>query len=179
MPVILNKFREYQVSPNTEVLILGNFSADSSDAPDFFYGRAKSFLWHLLPQCWGLDSLKEATLKEKNDFMSKYKIDFADLIDALDVPDGEEANVDDSFIDSHVQKWKDIISLIDQLPNLKAVYFTRKTFNGAPNIKAESSLRTIAKEEISEFANWRLLHVFLVLKSNNNGLIQLCCKLLV
>lgn len=140
MPVILNKFREYQVSPNTEILILGNFSADSPDAPDFFYGRAKSFLWHLLPQCWGLDSLKEATLKEKKDFMSKYKIDFADLIDALDVPDGEEANVDDSFIDSHVQKWKDIISLTDQLPKLKAVYFTRKTFNGAPNIKAESSL---------------------------------------
>ena len=41
MPVILNKFREYQVSPNTEVLILGNFSADSPDAPDFFMEERK------------------------------------------------------------------------------------------------------------------------------------------
>ena len=140
MPIILNKFRQYQASPKTEILILGNFSADSAEAPDFFYGRAKSFLWHLLPQCWGLDSLKEATLLEKREFMGKYKIDFADLIDALDVPEGEEGNVDDSYIDSHVQEWKDIVSLIDSLPNLKAVYFTRKTFNGAPNIKAKSSL---------------------------------------
>lgn len=140
MPIILNKFREYQVSSETEILILGTFSPDTPDAPDFFFGRAKSFLWHLLPLCWGHDSLKEASLLSKQAFMAKYKIDFADLIDALNVPEDNEANMDDTFVDSHVHQWKDIIALIDTLPNLKAVYFTRKTFNGIPNNRTQSTL---------------------------------------
>jgi hypothetical protein len=49
--------------------------------------------------------------------METYKIDFADLIQSLDVPSGEESNVDDDFIDSHVEQWKDIITLITTLPD--------------------------------------------------------------
>jgi hypothetical protein len=30
-----------------------------------------------------------------------------------------------------------LLAVVDQLPKLKAVYFTRKTFNGIPNIKSE------------------------------------------
>jgi G:T/U-mismatch repair DNA glycosylase len=140
MPIIFNKFREHKVSPQTEILILGTFNPDSSEGPDFFYGRARNFLWHLLPQCWGLYSLKEASLSSKQEFMATYKIDFADLIDSLEVPEGEEANVDDDFIDGHVKQWKDIIDLIETLPNLKEVYFTRKTFNGIPNMKSQVNL---------------------------------------
>jgi G:T/U-mismatch repair DNA glycosylase len=137
MPIILHKFKDHQVNAQTEVLFLGTFNPDIPNGADFFYGRSRSFLWHLLPQCWDLPPLKEASLVEKQEFMATYKIDFADLITALDVPLGEEENVDDDFIDSHVQQWKDIIALIDTLPELKEVYFTRKTFNGIPNMRTQ------------------------------------------
>lgn len=140
MPIILHKFKDYQVSPKTEILILGSFTHDHPDGPDFFYGRTRNFLWHLLPQCWGLDSLKEAPLAEKQEFLTSYKIDFADLIHSIEVPEGEEENVDDTFIDSHVREWKNIIDLIKTLPRLKAVYFTRKTFNGISNMRVQVNL---------------------------------------
>lgn len=140
MPVLLNKFRDYNVNPTTEILILGSFSADNADGPDFFYGRSRSFLWHLLPLCWGVESLKDQPLARKQEFMAEYKVDFADLIHSLNVLEGEEGNVDDAFIDSHIEQWKDILALIDSLPNLNAVYFTRKTFNGIPKQRAQSAL---------------------------------------
>lgn len=142
MSVILHKFRNYQPSPDTETLFLGIFIPDHSKI-DFFYGRSRNFLWHLLPKCWGMDSLMDLPLTVKQQFMTNLKIDFVDLIEALNVPDGEEDNSDDSFIDSHVEQWKDIIGLIDTLPNLKNVYFTRKTFNNIPQIRTQ--LTGIAK----------------------------------
>lgn len=135
MSIIRHKFRDHRVSLKTEVLLLGTFTPDMPDAPDFFYGRTRNFLWHLLPQCWDLDPLKDAPLEDKQSFIANYKIDFADLIQAIDVPDGEEENVDDTFIDTHVHEWKNIVGLLKILPNLKAVYFTRKTFNGISNMR--------------------------------------------
>lgn len=140
MPIIQHKFNSHQLNSQTQILLLGTFNPDIPTGPDFFYGRPRNFLWHLLPQCWGLEPLKTATLPEKRAFMETYKIDFADLIQSLDVPAGEESNVDDDFIDSHVEQWKDIITLIITLPDLKEVYFTRKTFNGIPNIRAQVKL---------------------------------------
>ena len=137
MPLINHKFIEHQVSSDTEILILGTFNHDDQDGPDFFYGRSRTFLWHLLPQCWNLEPLKEADIMDKRNFMETYKIDFADLINAIDVPEGEEENVDDNFIDTHVIEWKDIIALVNSLPKLNAVYFTRKTFNGITNTKVQ------------------------------------------
>jgi len=137
MPIILHKFREHQVNPQTEILILGTFNPDIPAGPDFFYGRTRNFLWHMLPQCWNLEPLKESSLLNKQEFMAAYKIDFADIIHSIDVPEGEESNVDDTFIDNHVQEWKDINALIESLPNLKAVYFTRKTFNGIANMRIQ------------------------------------------
>jgi G:T/U-mismatch repair DNA glycosylase len=140
MPIILHKFRNHQVNPKTEILILGTFNPDIPAGPDFFYGRPRNFLWYLLPQCWGLDSLKEAAFLNKQEFMAAYKIDFADIIHSLNIPIGEEHNVDDDFIDGHIEAWKEINDLIDILPNLKAIYFTRKTFNGIPNMRARVNL---------------------------------------
>ncbi|MFZ4797775.1 MAG: hypothetical protein ACOYMA_09790 [Bacteroidia bacterium] len=140
MPIVHNKFKNYQVNPNTEILILGTFSHDVVDGADFFYGKSRNFLWHLLPICYNLPSLKEATLLEKQAFMLKYKIDFADIIETLEVPDGEENNLDDTFIDVHANEWKDIPALIASLSHLKAVYFTRKTFNGITNSKKQIAL---------------------------------------
>ncbi len=140
MAIIYHKFKDHQVSADTEILILGTFNPDLPGGPDFFYGRDRNFLWHLLPICWEEESLKEADLNAKTEFMKSHKIDFADFIESLDVEEGQEQNVDDSFIDQHVHSWKNIPSLIDSLPNLKAVYFTRKTFNGISNIKSQMNL---------------------------------------
>lgn len=139
MPQILHKFRDHRIAPETEILILGIFSGDTEDGTDFFYGRQRTFLWHLLPQCWAEEPLKDAALEEKRRFMAAHKVDFADLIHGIKVPAGEERNVDDAFIDSSATEWKDILTIIDSLPRLKAVYFTRKTFNGIPNTKKQLS----------------------------------------
>lgn len=137
MPIVTNKFKNYQVSTQTEILILGTFSHDVIDGADFFYGKPRNFLWHLLPISYGLTSLKEANLETKKAFMTQYKIDFADIIETLNVPEGEENNLDDTFIDNHAFEWKNINLLIDSLPHIKAVYFTRKTFNGISNAKQQ------------------------------------------
>lgn len=140
MPKILHKFSNHQVAADTETLILGIFSGETEEGTDFFYGRQRTFLWHLLPQCWNEEPLKEATYEQKREFMLRHKIDFADLIHAIEVPEGEERNTDDAFIDAQATEWKDIRALIDSLPKLKAVYFTRKTFNGIPNTKKRLGL---------------------------------------
>lgn len=137
MPIVKNKFIDYTIHTNTEILILGTFSHDIADGADFFFGKPRNYLWHLLPICFGLSSMKESSLTVKKEFMIKYKIDFADIIDTLEVPEGEENNLDDTFIDNHAFEWKNINGLIDSLPNLKAVYFTRKTFNGIANAKLQ------------------------------------------
>ncbi|WP_207423354.1 hypothetical protein [Desertivirga brevis] len=139
MPLVKHKFKNYVPAPETEILILGTFVPDVEEDTDFFYGRSRNYLWHLLPICWKQESLKEASLAQKQQFMDKYKLGFADLIDTLEVPEGEEANTDDTFVDSHISSWNDITALLESLPALKAVYFTRKTFNGIPNIKEKLS----------------------------------------
>ena len=138
--ISVNKFREHPVNLQTKILILGTFSPDFPGGPDFFYGRERNFLWHLLPICYGLTDLKDAPLDDKKAFMSEYKIDFADFIHSLVIAPGEEQIVDDAFIDSHVNEWNNIGNLMDLLPDLKAVYFTRKTFNGLPNIRQQINL---------------------------------------
>jgi G:T/U-mismatch repair DNA glycosylase len=137
MVLLTNKFINYQVSNKTEILILGIFNHDITENSDFFYGKPRNFLWHLLPIAFGLNSLKEASTLEKKSFMDKYHIDFVDIIDTLLVPEGQETNHEDAFIDAYVQTWNNIENIISGLPNLKAVYFTRKTFNGIPNCKKQ------------------------------------------
>jgi G:T/U-mismatch repair DNA glycosylase len=137
MNLVSHKFSHHKPRLDTEILILGTFNPNVPEGPDFFYGRPRNFLWSLLPGVWGLESLKEAGLKTKKEFLNLYLIDFVDLIDSLEVAEGEESNVDDDFIDGHVLKWKEINQIIETLPNLKAVYFTRKTFNGIPQMKAK------------------------------------------
>ena len=147
MSVISHKFRNYQPSKYTETLFLGIFIPDHSEV-DFFYGRSRNFFWHLLPKCWGMESMLDSPLSGKQQIIASHQIDFADLIEALDVPEGEEDNSDDTFIDSHVEQWKDIIGLIDSLPNLKNVYFTRKTFNNIPRIRIQvTSISKHCKEK--------------------------------
>jgi G:T/U-mismatch repair DNA glycosylase len=163
MPIVQHKFLNHPVSPDTEILILGTFNPDIPTGPDFFYGRPKNYLWQLLPGCWGIASLKFSQLPGKEAFMYGKSIDFADLIESVNVPIGEEGNVDDEYIDDKVSQWKDLLSLIRTLPKLKAVYFTRKTFAGIPNIKtrilaiqnhcAQISIRFCLLETPARYAN--------------------------
>ncbi len=140
MPQVTHKFKHIFPDADIQTLILGTFVPEGEDDTDFFYGRSRNYLWHLLPICWKGESLKDVALNEKQYFLQEHKIGFADLIAVLEVPEGEETNTDDIFVDTHVLQWNDIISLIDSLPDLKAVYFTRKTFNGIPNLKVQLNL---------------------------------------
>ncbi|HEY0896699.1 MAG TPA: hypothetical protein VGE15_09135 [Sphingobacteriaceae bacterium] len=137
MSVILNKFRDHRVNGATEILILGTFSPDIPGAPEFFFGRHRNYLWHMLPKCFGEVPLKDAPLGKKLQFMENHRLDFADLISEIEFGDDEEEHQDEDLYDGHVHRWNDIIKLIDSLPKLKAVYFTRKTFNGIPNMKQQ------------------------------------------
>lgn len=137
---MLHKFSNHTISPETEILILGTFHPDIDNGTDFFYGRHRNFLWRILPACFGYHDLKNEALAAKQVFMAQYHIDFADIIHSLqNVPVGQEANYDDQFIDNLIGEWKNITDIIDSLPNLKGVYFTRKTFGGIPNITAKVS----------------------------------------
>lgn len=134
MPIILHKFRNHVVNPDTEILIIGTFNPDIPDGPSFFYGRSRNYLWQLLPGCWALLSLKNQQLPSKQHFMLQFRIDFADIIHSVDVPENQANNFDDGYIDGQVHQWKNIVELINALPSLRAVYITRITFNDVPNI---------------------------------------------
>lgn len=130
---IKHKFRDHKISPNTETLILGTFNPDYSGSEiDFFYGRPRNFLWKLLPIAFQKQNLKESSLAEKLEFMKFANVDFIDLISEVNVQN--EKNFDDSYLDDKVTKWNCIISRIGELPDLKRVCFTRKTFTGIKNI---------------------------------------------
>lgn len=155
MAIVYHKFRNHQVNSETKILILGTFNPDVENGPDFFYGRPHNFLWKLLPGCWGKESLKNKLLEDKIKFMDDYKIDFADIIHAVNVPENQKNNINDAFIDDKVEEWKDIITLINLLPKLEAVYFTRKTFGSIKNIEKQIGI-------ISSYCNKKQLRFCLL-----------------
>ena len=104
---------------------------------EFFYGRSRNYLWRFLPTAFGKADLKGTSKQEKLDFIKKHKIDLTDLIEEIKVEEGQQANYYDSFIDNKVTRWKNIIALIDTLPNLKGVCFTRRTFTDIPQMKKQ------------------------------------------
>ncbi|PZR02923.1 MAG: hypothetical protein DI539_27210, partial [Flavobacterium psychrophilum] len=99
MPIVPHKFLNHQISLDTEILILGTFNPDVPNGPTFYYGRPRNFLWQLLPGCWGLPSLKVSPLHAKLAFIAAHKIDFADLIESVNVPAGQQGNILDTYID--------------------------------------------------------------------------------
>jgi len=138
--VINHKLKDYQINKNTEILILGTFLPETFDEIEFFYGSKKNQLWDLLPSVFNEPSLTDMSLQEKKDFMTKYKIDFLDLILAIDVPHEEVKNRKDSFIDDKVVEWNEIIKVLQENKSIKKVFFTRKTPTGIPNIYEHISM---------------------------------------
>lgn len=140
MITIKHKFLDHQINPNTETLIIGTFNPETAkNDAEFFYGRGRNFLWKLLPVAFGEKDLKYASKQKKIDFIKEHKIDFTDLIEEVQVEEGKEANYYDGYIDDKITRWKNIIALIDTLPNLKRVCFTRKTFTDIPQMKKQIS----------------------------------------
>lgn len=135
---VKHKFLHHQINPETETLIIGTFNPEvvGNDA-EFFYGRSRNYLWRLLPTAFNEKDLKRASKSEKLEFIRKYKIDLIDLIEEINVDEGEEANYYDGYIDNKVTRWNSIIAVIDRLRNLKRVCFTRKTFSDIPNMKKQ------------------------------------------
>ena len=138
MSTIKHRFIDHQINSETEILILGTFNPDTEkNEADFFYGRGRNYLWRLLPTAFQKPDLKKASKQEKLSFIEQRKIDFIDLIAEIKVEDGQEANYNDDFIDKKVTKWRDIITEIKKLKNLKKICFTRKTFNNIPNMEKQ------------------------------------------
>jgi len=135
MTIIKHKFLEHKINSNTEILIIGTFNPSTDKKEyDFFYGRPHNFLWQLLPIAFGKESLKKKLLNEKLNFISENEIDFIDLIQEVNVEDEQKANYEDKYIDNKA-KWRDVISEIQDLKNLKKICFTRETYSGIPQMK--------------------------------------------
>jgi G:T/U-mismatch repair DNA glycosylase len=134
--IVKHKFINFENSKDIEILILGTFNPDTSNnEAEFFYGRTRNFLWNLLPKVYGYNGLKYSSIEEKLDFIKQNKIGFIDLIAEIQVDEGQEKNYSDSFIDSKVIRWNNIINLIDKSKYLKNIYLTRKTFTDIPEMK--------------------------------------------
>ena len=138
MIIIQHRFLDHIIDPETETLIIGTFNPETADnKAEFFYGRSRNYLWRLLPTAFGETDLKGASKQEKLIFIKKYKIDLVDLIEEIQVEEGQEANYYDGYIDNKVTRFKNIIGIIDSLENLKRVCFTRKSFSDIPNMKKQ------------------------------------------
>jgi G:T/U-mismatch repair DNA glycosylase len=136
MTKIRHRFIDHKINPKTEILVIGTFNPDTEEnIADFFYGRQRNFLWTLIPTAFNETSLKGKTRDEKLKFIEKYRIDFIDLISEVEVE--KVANYDDGYLDSKVTEWRDVISEIGKLANLKRVCLTRKSFGDIPNMKAK------------------------------------------
>jgi len=145
MTTVKHRFRDHKIDPFTETLVIGTFNPDTvENIADFFYGRQRNFLWTLIPTAFGETSLKGKSRDEKLEFIAKYKIEFIDLI--LEVKVDEVANYDDRYLDSKVSEWREVISEIGNLPNIKRVCLTRKSFADIPNMK-------IKIDEIKTYCN--------------------------
>lgn len=141
MKIIKHRFENRPVNPDSEVLIVGTFNPETpGNEAEFFYGRSRNFLWRLLPASYQQQSLKGATKQEKLDFIASNKIEFTDLIKSVKVEKEQEANYSDTYIDKHIEKTNDVVSLIKSLQNLKKVVVTRQTFSGVPKIKQQVDL---------------------------------------
>ena len=133
---IRHRFIDHKIDPKTETLVVGTFNPDTPEnTADFFYGRQRNFLWTLIPTCFGEESLKGKSKDEKLRFINKLKIDFIDLISEVDVE--EVANYDDAYIDDKVSVWRNIVSELELLQNVKRIALTRKTFTDIPNMRVE------------------------------------------
>lgn len=134
-----HKFLNHIICKNTKIIILGSFHPNTINEADFFYGRGRNYLWRILPIIFNNSDLKKEKIDKKKKFMSNFNIDFIDIIHEIKVENNIIKNYTDKYLDNKVTKWKDVEKELGKLKNLTAVYFTRKTFTGIPNIEKRIS----------------------------------------
>lgn len=141
MATVKHKFRDFENNSDIEILILGTFNPDidKNDAI-FFYGRGKNYLWNLLPKVLGYRELKHSSKSERISFIEKYRIGFVDLIKEIYIDDDFKITYSDIELDNVNKKWTDFESFVNLYPKIKKVYFTRKSFQGIPNIEKQIML---------------------------------------
>lgn len=132
--LIHHRFSNRSLSKTARIVIVGTFNPETPEnMADFFYGRVQNHLWTLLPEAFGHPSLKKKSKEEKERFMHRHHIEFADVITAVDVEKPDDYR--DDYIDSEVTEWTDVIRQLQELPNLQKVCVTRKSFSGIPHIR--------------------------------------------
>ena len=136
MKIVEHKFKNHQIHADTEILVIRTFNPNVIDNPaDFFYGRKRNNLWKLIPIAFDNENYKDKLKSDKIEFSEKFKIDFVDLISSVSVDQGQETNYDDTYLDSRVKEWTNIISILSTLKKIKKVCFTRKTLSDIPKMK--------------------------------------------
>ena len=134
--IIPHRFLQYPLDPETEILIVGTFNPETEKNPaEIFYGRSRNYLWRLLPLALGAPDLKGKDNGEKLHFIKTYKIGFIDLVAEVEVAIGSETKYGDNYIDSRIIQWRDVISEMERMMQLRKVCFTRKTFSDIPQMK--------------------------------------------
>jgi G:T/U-mismatch repair DNA glycosylase len=151
MIVIFHKFRDYKNQKDIEVLFLGTFNPETTcNRSTFFYGRPRNFFWQLMPIAFGKQSLVNSTVEARKSFLAENKIGIIDIIASLTVDQEEKLwDYDDAELDKSAPQWnEDVFKLIDACQNLKTIFFTRKTFQGIPNIgKRFSEIKKYAEQK--------------------------------
>ncbi len=138
------KNKNIKNNKNIKILILGTFNPEdivendeNNEKVEIYYGRKRNYLWDLLPQVFNQPALKDKPLDKKLEFLESFKIGFADIIEEIQVEPKQEKNYSDNYIDGKITKWTNIEKIFNEFPSITKVYFTRKTFNGIPNIKKQ------------------------------------------
>ena len=135
---IKHKFLPRQLNPETEILIVGTFNPGiNENRANFFYSRGHTSFWELMSVIFGEKCLRYSEEEEKEDFIKRHKIDFADLIEEIDIAAQYLSSYKDITLDENwnAAKCKNIPQEISHLNKLKKVCFTRKTFQHIPNIR--------------------------------------------
>ncbi|WP_218019319.1 hypothetical protein [Thermaurantimonas aggregans] len=133
--MVRHRFGEF-LPPGVRWIFMGTFNPEASCNPaHFYYSRPQNHFWRLLPEVFGMPSLKNASYKEKIAFSRHKKVGFIDLIRSVEVPIGSECTYEDAFIDNKVAEWNDVFSLLSNIKTVEQVLFTRKSFKDIPNIR--------------------------------------------
>lgn len=133
-----HKFLSRKLNPETEILIVGTFNPGiNENRTNFFYSRGHTSFWELMSAIFGEKCLRYSEKQEKEDFIKRHKIDFADLIEEIDITVQDLSSYKDITLDENLNaaKCKNLPQELSHLNKLKKVCFTRKTFQHIPNIR--------------------------------------------
>ncbi|MFN4300286.1 MAG: hypothetical protein ACK4EX_11245 [Thermaurantimonas sp.] len=153
MPVVRHRFGDF-LPPGVRWIFLGTFNPEASCNPaSFYYSRPQNHFWRLLPEIFGMPSLKNAPSEEKKFFSEQLNIGFIDLIRSVIVPSDCECNFKDAYIDNKVIEWNNVTELLSDLKTIDQVLFTRKSFHDIPNIRKQIiSIQSFCEEKGIKFS---------------------------